>query len=456
MVPTILNSSFRDPSGFVFSKDGRLYRQVNQSYKPHYDALMNSGLYSELVKNRLLISHEEKTIQAEDDGFAYKILEPMKVPFISYPYEWCFSALKDAALTTIKIQEICLSYGMTLKDASAYNIQFLNGQPIHIDTLSFEIYKEGEPWIAYRQFCQHFLAPLLLMSKTDDRFGLLYTNFIDGIPLDLASKLLPWYTYFNIEQLIHVHLHSRAQNYYADKTKKSGDKFTLKSFYALVASLASSIKNLKFNKQKTEWSEYIDNTNYTQTARQHKKEIVDTIIKEISPDTIWDFGSNLGIFSDSVNQNGMNRILFDSDHLVVEKSYRKLKESNKTEILPLLMDICNPSHNIGFADCERDSLVKRGPADLVLALAILHHIAISNNVPFKRIAEYFSKIGNWVLIEFVPKSDSKVEKLLATRRDIFIDYTRNNFEQAFNHFFNIVRIVDILDSKRTLYLLSKK
>jgi len=190
MAKEIVSSSFRDPSGFVYFKNGTLYRQINLSYAKDYDRLMNSGLYRKLTDIDYLIKHEEVKLADEIPGPAYKVIKPEVVPFVSYPYEWSFSQLKDAALLTLKIQKIALEHQMSLKDASAYNVFFVKGRPILIDTLSFEIYEENKPWIAYRQFCQHFLASLSLMAKVDLRFGSLSAEYLDGLPLDLASQIL--------------------------------------------------------------------------------------------------------------------------------------------------------------------------------------------------------------------------------------------------------------------------
>lgn len=208
--------SFRDPSGFVFVRNHVLFRQVNQQYRVHYDHLMDSGLYQRLLGDGLLVPHTEAdgALAVSDD--AYKVIQPEAIPFISYPYEWCFSQYKDAALTTLAIQKRALEFGMSLKDASAYNIQLLRGKPVLIDTLSFELYPEGQPWVAYRQFCQHFLAPLALMSYRDMRLGQLMSTYIDGIPIDLASTLLPFRSRFRLALLLHIHLHARSQRRYAD------------------------------------------------------------------------------------------------------------------------------------------------------------------------------------------------------------------------------------------------
>ena len=213
-------SSFRDPSGFLFFQDGVLYRQINQSYQEDFDLLKKSGLFKRLIKEKLLTTHREADPKLARTKDAYRIIQPERISFISYPYEWSFSQLKDAALATLKIQKIALEYEMILKDASAYNIQFLEGKPILIDTLSFEKFQE-KPWVAYKQFCQHFLAPLALMSYTDIRLNQLLRIHIDGVPLDLAAKLLPQKTKFNPQLLLNIHLHAKSQTYFSDKPQSS-------------------------------------------------------------------------------------------------------------------------------------------------------------------------------------------------------------------------------------------
>jgi len=248
-MPENVRGSFRDPSGFMFKQDGKLYRQVNQKYREEYDLLMSSGLYDQLNKSRTLIAHKEVALDlAPRPDIAYKVIQPEIVDFISYPYEWCFNQLKDAAILTLAIARRVLEFGMSLKDASAYNIQFHQGRPIFIDTLSFEKYEEGVPWVAYRQFCQHFLAPLALMAKTDIRLAQLMRLHIDGIPLDLASKLLPASTRMNFGLTTHIHIHARSQQRYADKEvsqEKVNARMSKTAMLGLIDSLLSTVKSLK-------------------------------------------------------------------------------------------------------------------------------------------------------------------------------------------------------------------
>jgi len=452
-----VSSSFRDPSGFLFYRDRLIYRQINIAYKKNYDYLMEFGLYEALTDAELLIPHEEVNIDSSIPDKAYKTIKPAPIPFISYPYEWCFSQLKDAALATLEIQKKSLDFGMSLKDCSAYNIQFRKGKPIFIDTLSFEEYREGQPWVAYRQFCQHFLSPLALMSYKDIRLNQLLRVYIDGIPLDLASSLLQFRTHFVFSLLTHVHLHAKAQKHFADKAvNTTRGQITRLSFMGLVDSLESAIRKLRWKAQGTEWSEYYEDTNYSPEGLRHKGQIVSDFLDKINPKTVWDLGANVGVFSRIAADKRIQVISFDIDSVAVEKNYLQCIEKGETRILPLLFDLTNPSPGIGWDSKERMSLFERGPADTAFALALIHHLAISNNLPFNKIADYFCKICDSLIIEFVPKEDSQVQRLLSTREDIFSNYTQQVFEREFEKHFMIHDSMKVKESKRTLYLMIKK
>jgi len=451
-----IQSSFRDPSGFLFYRDGSLYRQINKIFKEHYDHLMVYGLYNRLIEERLLIPHIEVDIDNWPSGHmdVYKIIQPELVPFISYPYEWCFSQLKSAALTTLRIQKIALESGMILKDASAYNIQFKDGRPLLIDTLSFEKYKEGQPWIAYRQFCQHFFAPLALMSLTDVRISQLLKVHIDGIPLDLASALLPKNSWLRFSLFCHIHFHARGQKHFANKqTNVQRYKVSKMSLLGIIENLEKTILKLNWNPKGTEWADYYENTNYLPEAMDQKKSILNDYLERIKPIIVWDIGANTGLFSRLASDKGLFTISFDVDPAAVEKNYLECVNKKETHILPLILDLTNPSPAIGWANQERMSLLERGPADILFALALIHHLAISNNLPFYKIASYFSKLCKYLVIEFVPKNDSKVLKLLSTREDVFKEYAQEAFEKSFKVFFNIEATNKLKDSERVLYLM---
>jgi hypothetical protein len=454
-----LPSSFRDPSGFVYRQGGVLYRQVNLAYQSHYDRLLGSGLYQALVERGLLVAHEEvDPAQAPAPG-AYRLLRPEPVPFISYPYEWSFSQLKDAALATLRIQKLALEHDLSLKDASAYNIQFVGGRPRLIDTLSFEAYREGEPWVAYRQFCQHFLAPLALMSHADVRLGQLLRIYIDGVPLSLASRLLPAATRLRFSLLTHIHLHASGEARYADRpVDVRRHRISRPAFAALIDNLESAVRGLRWRPRTSAWSDYYGATNYAPEALERKAALVAGFVEAIepAPRLAWDMGANTGRFSRIVARHGAQVIAFDNDPLCVERNYLDCRQEDETRVLPLVMDLTNPSPAAGWANVERMSLAERGPADLALALALVHHLAIANNLPLGHIADFFRRIGRRLIVEFVPKSDSQVQRLLATRDDIFPHYTQEGFEAAFGRRFRIVQRAEIEGSERTLYLMERE
>ncbi|MEL7645716.1 MAG: class I SAM-dependent methyltransferase [Anaerolineaceae bacterium] len=455
-----LPSSFRDPSGFMFAQKGVLYRQVNLSYQEHYDQMMESGLYRQLSSARALIPHEECSAAiAPIPGAAYKIIKPEPIAFISYPYEWCFDQLKDAAVLTLSIARRALQYDMILKDASAFNVQFLNGKPIFIDTLSFERYQPGTPWVAYKQFCQHFLAPLSLMAKVDIRLNQLLRVYIDGIPLDLTSALLPKATLLSPNLLSHIHLHAKTQQKYAGAELPEdhiSGRMTKNALLGLLDSLLSTIRGLKLKAQKTEWENYYEQTNYAQAAFELKRQKVSEFILRVRPRSVWDLGANTGEFSRAASNLGIQTIAFDIDQGAVERNYALVKQDKETKILPLCMDLTNPSPALGWNCQERMSLLERAQPDMVMALALVHHLAISNNIPLESLADFFAALGRWLIIEFIPKSDSQVKRLLSSRQDIFPDYTKAGFESAFRLHFEILEEAPIAGSERILYLMERK
>jgi hypothetical protein len=450
-----LPASFRDPSGFLFSRGGILFRQINRVYADDYSRLMGSGLYDRLVKAGWLIPHEEVDLPDGRSEDAFKVIRPERVPFVSYPYEWSFSQFKDAALATLSIHKRALKYDMALKDASAYNIQFVRGRAVLIDTLSFERYKEGRPWVAYRQFCQHFLAPLALMSCCDIRLGQLMRVYMDGVPLDFAVKLLPVRTRLDFGLLTHIHLHAGAEKKYAGRPVGQA-KMSRNALVGLIESLESTVKKLTWKPAGTRWWNYYDVTNYSDAAFEHKKQLVAEWTARIQPKLAWDLGANTGVFSRVVSESGAFTVSFDIDAAAVEQNYLRVKNNREQNLLPLQIDLANPSPALGWANRERDSLAERGPADMTLALAVIHHLAITNNVPLSQLADFFAGAGKWLVIEFVPKSDSQVRKMLAAREDIFPNYTREGFEMAFGKRFKIHESVAVRESQRQLYLMEAR
>jgi len=454
--------SFRDPSGFVYESSGNLFRAISSSYKEEFEALMASGLYVKLLKESRVAPFEETS--SDIDG-VWKTIRPEQIPFISYPYEWSFGQLKDAALATLDIQLDALEHGMSLKDASAYNIQFLHGRPVLIDHLSFERLEEGKPWSAYRQFVMHFLGPLALMAKADTRHSLQLRNYIDGLPLDYISKSLPKTTWLSPAIFIHIHLHAALQKKYSDTSttdiKHAREKIRAKSVsFATLKNLINSLKAateaLNLPSLDTEWGNYYEDTNYTRTAFAFKKEAVNRIAARFRPKRACDLGANDGEFSRILANHAGFVISADIDPLAVHKNYQRSRSNNEPLLMPVLEDLCNPSPALGWANEERSSFLERARCDFVMGLALIHHLCIGNNVPLSLVAKLFRSLSPVALIEFVPKEDSQVKRLLSAREDIFDDYSLENCIRAFCAYYASVERIEIPESPRTLLLLSEK
>jgi hypothetical protein len=452
-----VEGSFRDPSGFVYTRDGTLYRQINTSFAEHFEAFLASGLYDDLVRDGLLVAHQQVGLQFAATDEAHAIIRPERVDFISYPYEWSFGQLQDAASLTLAIQERALARGFTLRDSSAYNVQFQNGRPVLIDTLSIEPWQEGKPWDAYKQFCEQFLLPLALMSMRDVRCGALLRSYLEGIPLELGSRLLPRRTWVSPSSLLHIHLHALAQGRYAGTAVSSAAKgrtMSRKALLTLVKNLESAVRRLSWRAAGTEWADYTTDNNYSEAAARSKRNLVLTYLGELRPRTVWDLGANTGEYSRAAREAASLVVSFDMDPAAVERNYRRVREKGETGILPLLLELTNPSPAQGWAGRERLSLEQRGPADAVLALALIHHLAIGHNLPLERVASYLARLGRVLIIEFVPKRDPQVSRLLLSRPDIFPAYTKEGFEKAFSRYFRIQAAAQIEDSERWLYRMS--
>jgi ribosomal protein L11 methylase PrmA len=454
-----LDSSFRDPSGFVFTRDGALYRQVNRVFQPEFEAVTGSGLYDELARDGLMVPHRTVGLDLAASPEAAAVLQPDPVGFISYPYEWSFGQLRDAALLTLEIQQRALAKGITLRDASAYNVQFERGRPVFIDTLSFEPRKEGAPWVGYRQFCEHFLVPLALMSRVDMDLGSLLRTHLEGVPLELGARLLGRRSWLRPGLLFHVQLHAMAQRRYKDRPPEPGvarRTISTQTVLALAQGLKSVVEGLTWDPGGTEWSDYIADNNYSAEAAGSKRELVAGMLRGRGARTVWDLGANTGEYSRAALTVAERVVAFDLDPAAVERNYRRVRAEGETAILPLRMDLTNPSPALGWAHRERLSLEQRGPADALLALALVHHLAIGHNLPLERIADFFARLGRTLVIEFVPKSDSQVQRMLRTRPDIFPSYTREGFETAFRSSFRIDAVTPVIGSERLMYLMTAR
>ncbi len=452
-----LASSFRDPSGFVFQKDGIIYRQVNKTFKEDFDHFTGGGCYDHFIKNEWLIPHEEITENLSGSDNWYKTLRPQKIPFISYPYEWCFDMLKDAALLSLQLAKTGISFGIIVKDATPFNVQWLKGKPIFIDTLSFERYDPSKSWIAYRQFCESFLAPLLLMYYAQQPMQSLLLAHPEGIPLSIARSLLPWRSKFSFHTYLHIHLHDRLASKTKVKETDQQNNFSEKKLLRLIDSLQSLIQALHWKGNATAWNKYYDEANQRNDYMLQKKKIIAKWISEIpGVYTGVDLGTNEGQFSSLLAASDIQTIAADFDHSAINKLYQKTKKENERNILPLVIDLANPSPAGGLNNRERISFIERANADLGLALALIHHLAIGKNIPFEKVSEFFKNITDYLLIEFVPKRDDRVQFMLKQKKDIYQEYTEENFVRAFEKYFFIQKKQEIAESGRALFQMKRR
>ncbi|NVO03977.1 MAG: SAM-dependent methyltransferase [Bacteroidetes bacterium] len=448
--------SFRDSSGYVFYRDNNVFRTISWSYKEDFEEFHSSGLFNELVKKKLIVNYDIIDDNFLDSLEVYKIVKPDRIPFITYPFEWSFSQLKAAALLTLEIQLLALKYNFSLKDASAFNVQFIKKDPVFIDTSSFEKYSEGSPWVAYKQFCQHFLAPLLLSHYGFCEVNSLVKNSLDGINLKTASIILPYKSKFNLLAKIHIHWHSKVElkNASNQKIDKASLKVSKQKLINIITHLQEGIKKLDL-KQETEWADYYQTCSYNESNLREKESIIETFLTEISPNCVLDLGCNEGVFSKIASKYSELVVATDFDDEVINRLYKSLNPDDK--ILPLIIDICNPTPFIGWNNKERKSFLNRvGNSNTTLALALIHHLAIGNNVPLNKLAEFFHVFSEILIIEFVPKEDSQTQKLLVTKEDIFSNYNLENFLNEFAKYYDIKSQVQISDSERIIFKMERK
>jgi hypothetical protein len=447
-------SSYRDPSGFIFEKEGVIYRQVNISFKEHFDHFIQNGCYDHLVKKGLLIPHQSIPENLTGSKNHYTTIKPEKIEFISYPYEWSFDMLKDAALLTLQLVREALPFAMIVKDASPYNIQWYKGKLIFIDTLSFEKYEEL-PWIAYRQFCENFLGPLLIMHYSKQHLPGLMLAWPDGIPLAIIKSLLPKKSRFSLHTYLHIHLHVKYSQKKNESPAKTG-KLSKKKLLNLIASLETLIHKLKIPAAKSEWSEYYEEASQRNDYLDQKRKIIDTWINEMQGvKTATDLGANKGEFSKLLAGKNIRTIAADLDPFCINELYLQIKGSGEKNIQPLAIDLSNPTPAIGVNNEERSSFIIRTNTDLVLALGLIHHLTISKNIPFEMIAGLFSRMGKKLIIEFILKDDDKIKLMLSRKKDIYSTYDETNFVNSFEKYFTVNDRKIIPGSGRVLYLMQK-
>lgn len=448
-------ASFKDPSGFIFEADGKVYRQVNKLYAAQYQQLMQSGLYNTLIANNQLLPHTVVDENITGDTEWYTTLLPEQLSFISYPYEWCFDELRDAALLTLSLVRTSLEYGMILKDATPFNIQFHKGRPVFIDTLSFDIYTPSKPWVAYRQFCETFLFPLYLEHYLKIDCIKLLSTYLTGIPVEVTAKLLPNKSKWNLGVRLHVLLQNNIKK--NKTTTAAAVVFSKQKLINLVSHLESIIRSLQPGYPPvTTWSNYYEETILGKEYLHQKEMLLKKFVTSLSYTTVADLGANDGYFTRILAEKDKSVIAIDSDSRCINSLYQYIQKQSVPNITALIADLSNPTPAVGFANTERDSLPERLKPDLVLALALVHHLVIGKNIPLIRLAPFFATLAPQLIIEFVPREDEKVKQLLHTREDIFSDYTIENFEHYFSLYFTMKAKEVIPGTTRILYCFVRK
>jgi hypothetical protein len=450
-------ASFRDPAGFVFAVNDVFYRQVNQSYAGHYDLLIRSGLYDALTGNGLLVPHTEVAENLTGSPDRYKTLLPRQIHRISYACEWSPEQLKDAALLTLHIQQIAMDHGMTLKDAPPLNIQFEQGRPIFLDTLSFEQYDPGRPWIAYRQFCECFLFPLYLHRYLRTGTGNLVTGWPEGIPAAATARLLPPKSRWNAGAWMHVFLQSHVRSLPSSRGSAGKTSFSKTKLSNLIEHLQNLINRLTITDTKNPtWANYYSETILGKGYLESKERLFRQYLHGIEFSSALDLGCNDGWFSKILAEKGMPVLAVDSDWQCVNSLYIYNRENKQADILPLCVDLSNPTPASGFRNAERASFTDRARAGLVIALALIHHLSLGKNIPLPLIATWFHELtANYLIIEFVPLSDEKARQLIARKETEPDGYDIVSFELAFSRYFRVEMKDPIPGTDRILYRLKK-
>ena len=454
--------SFRDPAGQVHDVDGRIIRTVSAAAADDLRHVFAAPAYQRLIRDGWLIdseilSRDACPIAIPQGGMA---LEHTRIPFVSYPYEWSFGALKAAALLHIDLHLACMDDDITLCDGSAYNVQFVGPRPVFIDLLSLRPYREGEPWAGYGQFCEQFINPLLLYAKLGVAPNAWYRGAMEGIAAaDLAAMLkmrhrLSWNMFW------HVFLQGRLQNRAirrsggetpkVPKVARSGLLVILRQLRKWVAGLTPKSDGA------STWGDYRHTHSYDPAAERKKRDFVAAAVQALRPQTLLDLGCNVGDYALLALENGAVRVIgVDADHLALERAFRRSQQEG-SDFLPIYLDGANPSPGQGWNGAERDDFTARVNADMSLSLAFLHHLAIRRNIPLDQAVDWITSLAPHGVIEFVTKQDPMISRMLALREDIFTDYSQEKFEAILAEKTNITARLEVLDGHRILYRFAVK
>lgn len=455
-----VSGSFRDPAGHVFEHNGRIFRTVTGFGRSAFDSVQEIGFLEDLVRTGDLLPYELVTEPALLEMFpeAELLLEHPKLAYVSYPYEWSFFQLRDAALLQLDIAIRGLDAGVVLSDATAYNIQFLGPKPVFIDHLSFQPYRDGAYWMGHRQFCEQFLNPLLLRSKLGVSHNAWFRGGLEGIPTADLDRLLPRLQKLSVKMLAHVVMPAKAQRDAMEQgvgtTKSLSERKGLPkaSYRGLLTQLRGWIAGLQpKGATASVWGSYADDNTYDDDENRQKAEFVDRFVRVVKPKLTFDLGCNSGAFSEVALTAGSDMVVgFDFDQIALDKAYHRAKDKG-LNLLSLFLDASNPSPSQGWQQVERPGFAKRATADAVLALAFEHHLAIGKNVPLDQVVGWLTSLAPQGIIEFVDKKDPTIQEMLVMREDIFQTYTQENFEAALALVATVVEKEQVTKDGRTMY-----
>lgn len=449
--------SYRDRRGQVHLLGDRVLRTVMPIARDDFEFVRSSGLIAALVDSGRLVGEQivDNDVLGPAGDAASLVLEHPKLPYISYPYEWIFSALQDAALLHLDIHLEALARDVTLTDSSAYNIQFVGAKPVFIDSLSFRRYEDGEFWAGHRQFWEQFVNPLLLRSRLGIPHNAWYRGSLEGISADDLSKLLPWHGRLSWNILTNVYLQARLQRSARDGPaldRARSRRLPRIGFEQILRSLRSWVTKLRPpGDDASVWQNYADHNSYADSESRAKRAFVADFASRARPETVIDIGCNTGDFSIVALEHGATRSIgFDFDHGALEKAYRRARNDD-LDFLPLHLDAANPSPDQGWLQAERHGFARRTKGDAVFALALLHHLVIAKNIPLQQALNWVLDIAPRGVIEFVPKTDDMLKQLLRLREDLFDDYSADNFHHMLADRAKIVKTETVSSSGRTLY-----
>jgi ribosomal protein L11 methylase PrmA len=449
--------SFRDPSGHVHRVDGRVFRTVMPCAADDFEFVRSTGLVAKLIASGHLI--DEAIVDGEPLGAtsagAHCVLEHPRLPFVSYPYEWSYAGLKAAALHHLDVHLAALEHGVTLSDASAYNIQFRGPKPVFIDSLSFRRYRDGEFWLGHRQFCEQFLNPLLLRASLGMAHNGWYRGEMEGISADSLCKVLPTLSKLSPKVMMHVVLQARFQSKSGNQTQAKRamkQRLPLVAFRQMLQGLRKWISRLEpHGRNKTVWQDYATDNSYSSEEARRKREFIGKFAATRPGAVLMDIGCNTGDYARAAREAGVRTVVgFDSDQNVLDHAFHRA-EREELDFLPLFMDAANPSPNQGWAQNEPQGLAQRTQAQALIALALIHHLAIGRNIPLSAAVDWLVDLAPTGIIEFVPKTDPMVQALLQLREDVFGQYSEDEFVRAMRRRTDIVHSETVSASGRRLF-----